>query len=44
MISWMLGNSTSAKGMVEYAFGDSGSFINLPGRLLAFRHRSGTGT
>ena len=38
------GNSTSAKGMVEYVFGDSGSFINHPGRLLAFRHRSDTGT
>jgi hypothetical protein len=39
-----IGDSTLAKGMVEYAFGDSGSFINHPGRLLAFSHRSDTGT
>jgi hypothetical protein len=38
------GNPTLAKGMVEHAFGDSGSFINHPGRLLAFSHRSDTGT
>jgi hypothetical protein len=32
------------KGMVEYAFDVSGSFINYPGHLLAFRHRSDGGT
>jgi hypothetical protein len=30
--------------MVEYAFDDSGSFINHPDDLLAFRRRSGSGT
>jgi hypothetical protein len=30
--------------MVKNAFDDSGSFINHPGDLLAFRHRSGSGT
>jgi hypothetical protein len=32
--------------MVEYAFDDSSSFINLPGHLLllAFRRRSDSGT
>jgi len=30
--------------MVKYAFDDRGSFIHYPGHLLAFRHRSGSGT
>ena len=30
--------------MVKYAFDDRGGFINYPGHLLAFRHRSGSGT
>lgn len=33
-----------SNGMVKYAFDDRGSFINYPGHLLAFRHRSGSGT
>jgi hypothetical protein len=33
-----------SKGMAEYAFDDGGSFINHPGHLLAFRHRSDSGT
>ena len=33
-----------SKGTVEHAFDDSGGVINQPGDLLAFRHRSGSGT
>jgi hypothetical protein len=33
-----------SNGMVKYVFEDRDSFINYPGHLLAFRHRSGSGT